>query len=36
MLQQQGRWRSDTFWTYVRDNPTLRCEEVSQAFARMS
>jgi integrase len=36
MLQQQGRWRSDTFWIYVRDHPSLRREEVSKAFARMT
>jgi integrase len=36
MLQQQGRWRSDTFWIYVRDHPSLRREEVSNAFARMT
>lgn len=35
MLQQQGRWRSDTFWIYARDNPTLRLEEMSKAFACM-
>lgn len=36
VLQLQGRWKSDTFWIYVRDRPHIRQAEVSKAFARMS
>lgn len=28
-----GRWRSEAFWLYVRDNPNLRAVEVATAFA---
>jgi len=35
MLQLQGRWKSDTFWIYVRDRPDIRQAEVGKAFARM-
>jgi integrase len=36
VLQLQGRWKSDTFWVYVRDRPHIRQEEVGRAFARMT
>jgi hypothetical protein len=36
VLQLQGRWKSDTFWIYVRDRPHIRQEEVGKAFARMT
>ena len=36
MLQLQGRWKSDTFWIYVRDRPNIRQAQVGKAFARMT
>ena len=28
-----GRWKSEAFWLYIRDNPQLRAIEVANAFA---
>lgn len=28
-----GRWKSEAFWLYIRDNPQLRALEVASAFA---
>jgi integrase len=36
VLQLQGRWKSDTFWIYVRNRPHIRQAEVGKAFARMT
>jgi hypothetical protein len=30
-----GRWKSEAFWLYVRDNPALRASEVAGAFASL-
>lgn len=32
-IRLHGRWRSDTFWIYIRDNPRAQREEVAKAFA---
>ena len=32
-IKLYGRWRSEAFWLYVRDNPQLRAVEVASAFA---
>lgn len=32
----QGRWKSDAFWLYVRDNPELRCASIAAAFEEVA
>jgi len=32
-IQLQGRWRSDAFWLYVRDNPAEHASRVRAAFS---
>lgn len=34
-IQKHGRWLSDAFWLYVRDNPEAPGREVAQAFSRL-
>ena len=33
-IQLQGRWRSDAFWLYVRDDPTSHAIRVRDAFSK--
>ena len=34
-IRLYGRWKSDAFWLYIRDNPTLRSMEVASAFGSL-
>lgn len=35
-IQKFGRWLSDAFWLYIRDNPEATAQEVSFAFSRLT
>jgi hypothetical protein len=32
-IKLHGRWRSDCYFLYIRDNPSKKAEEISQALA---
>jgi integrase len=34
-VKTQGRWRSETFWLYVRDDPAVHVETVRRAFSNV-
>lgn len=36
VIQKHGRWLSDAFWLYIRDNPSVTAREVAAAFSRLS
>jgi integrase len=36
VIQKFGRWLSDAFWLYIRDNPTINAQEVASAFSRLA
>lgn len=36
VIQKYGRWLSDAFWLYIRDNPAVNAQEVSAAFSRLA
>ena len=36
VIQLYGRWLSDAFWLYVRDNPHAGAREVAQAFSSLA
>jgi integrase len=35
VIQLFGRWLSDAFWLYIRDNPAANAQEISAAFSRL-
>lgn len=34
LIQRQGRWKSDSYWLYARDNYTSRAQAGARAFDR--
>lgn len=35
-IQRYGRWLSDAFWLYIRDNPELTAQQIAAAFRRLA